>query len=146
MASPEHIDEQKPALKQISTADEEKRSWLKPLKRVLGVVLPLVGGFASIWVFVYVLIDNWLLGLFGALLLGAVGALLFRSWWAILIVPLALLVGELLAAYMVPVVYSPDPFAVDDVGFGIALNVIVGTILALIGVFVSTVVYKVREM
>lgn len=69
--------------------------------------MPLIGGFASIWV----LIPGDYLGLelIGAFLLGAVCAVLFRSGWAILVIPIAFILGVLLAVYLVPVVFSPNP-------------------------------------
>ena len=57
--------------------------------RALGVVVPALGGFTILCLTISdVNFQGW--GLFVAFLLGTVGALLFRSWGAILVVPLAL--------------------------------------------------------
>jgi hypothetical protein len=144
MVSPEHVDEQKPENKQapspamkqqVRTEVEKKRVWLK---RVLGVVVPLIGGFASIWVFfIYLGIDSWFLLLpVVALLLGAASALLFRSWWAILVVPIAFALGGFLAYYLIPLVISPNPL--DDVGFALYLWVYIGPITVTLGALIGT--------
>lgn len=169
MPSPTRIDEQKPEDKhalspvfpqQVWTVGEKKRPWLKPLMRGVGAVLPLVGGFASLWVtFLYlpldygdVPLDYGALGPLVALPVGVVSALLIRSWWAILVVPLAFILGALLAVYgiksiplLTSVVYAPNPLAVNDVGFGVFLNVIIGSLLAVISTLTCTVFYKSRE-
>jgi hypothetical protein len=95
MVSPEHIDNQtsenqqapSPAVKQqVPTEVEKKRPWLKPLMRVLGVVVPLIGGIAVMWLIIFASdVGNWLLPL--PFILGIVGAVLLRSWWSILSVP-----------------------------------------------------------
>src|SRR5450759_1178710 len=106
MVSPEHIDEQKPekqqapspAVKQqVPAVVEKKRPWLKPLMRVAVVVLLLGGSFALFWAtFIFLQGTPASLALPEGLLLGVVSAFLFRSWWAILVVPIAFTCGELL--------------------------------------------------
>ena len=73
--------------------------------RILGIVVPLVGGFlvfalpyAGIWV--VQTIEGMILI---AGLLGLIGVSLFRSWWALAIVPVALAVGQLLGAALPPI-------------------------------------------
>ena len=148
MVSPEHLSEQKtedqqapsPAVKQQVRAVVEKiRQWLHPRRRVAGIVLPLVGNFAGVWVvaaFMKPSAQDWtLVVVLGVLLLGAVSAALFRSWWAILVVPIAFALGGVLAIYLIPLVISPNPLAMDDAPFGVILWEIIGPILAIIGAF-----------
>jgi len=149
MVSPEHIDNQKPENQQVYSSNveqqlpaggEKKRTWLKPLMRVGGIVVPLIGGFAIM----FLLISNpdlqWLMLV--ALLLGVVGALLFRSWWAILVVLLAFSLGDFVAWQLAPVVLSPDSlFFTDDVAFGEFFLAIGGAILAAIGILIGTAIW-----
>jgi hypothetical protein len=91
--------------KQVWTVIEKKLPWLKPLMRVVAVVLSIVGGFASIWVFTNNLeIDSgiWQLA-FVVPLIGVFCAFLFQSMWAIVIVPVAFTLGALLANFLAPV-------------------------------------------
>ncbi len=167
MVSPEHIDEQKPedqqALspaveQQVPAVVEKKRPWLKPLMRVAGIVLPLVCNFAVVWVIFVIsaqsqpidsqsqqtdwsFLPQFLLPL-GVLLLGAVSALLFRSWWAILVVPIAFALGGLLAFYLIPLVISPNPLEIGDVGLGVFLWAIIGPICALFGALIGSTIIK----
>ena len=152
MVSPEHIDEQKPENKQapspavkqqVPTEVEKKRVWLK---RVAGIVLTLVGSFAIAWaVFVFPFLQTGpdfvtfifnLTLILGVFLLGVVSAVLFRSWWALLVVPIAFALGEFLAFYLIPLVISPNPFGSVDM----YLEVLVwapGPILALFGALIG---------
>lgn len=75
------------------------------LRRIVGVVLPLVAGTALWWIpslFGYAdIMDNPTVGytVIGVTIaLAFAGAAVLRSWWALLIVPAAWLVGEILAA------------------------------------------------
>ncbi len=151
MVSPEQIDNQKsenqqahsPAVeRQVPAGSEKKRTWLKPLMRVSGVVVSLLGGFAILCLMIGNLdFQGW--GLLVACLLGVVGALLFRSWWAQLVVPLAFALGEFLARYLAPVVFSPDPrFLTWEGAFGVGLGAIFAAILATIGAFIGTSIVK----
>ena len=111
MVSPEHINEQKPedqqapspaVEQQVPAVVKKKRPWLKPLMRVASIVLSLVGSFVIVWAtFIFLPGDygNW--ALLEGLLLGAVGAVLFWSWWAILVIPIAFSLGEFLAFYLI---------------------------------------------
>ena len=152
MVSPEHIDNQKPenqqthfpaVERQVPAGSEKKRTWLKPLMRVSGVVVPLLGGFAILCLIIGNLdFQGWGL-LLVACLLGVVGALLFRSWWAQLVVPLAFALGEFLARYLAPVVFSPDPrFFTYEGAFGVYLGAFFGACLATIGAFIGTSIVK----
>jgi MFS family permease len=123
MVSPEHIDEQKPEDKQalspveeqhVLPASEIKSPWMEPLLRVVAIVVSLIGGFASVYLMA-LSFTTWLenppsdrLGfLVGAayllaFLVGVGGAVLFRSWWAVLIIPLALGLGAGLTYFLIP--------------------------------------------
>ena len=152
MVSPEQIDNQKSANqqahspvveRQVPAGGEKKRTWLKPLMRVSGVVVSLLGGFAILCLMIGNLDFQGWGPLLVACLLGVVGALLFRSWWAQLVVPLAFALGEFLAWYLAPVVFSPDPrFFTEDGAFGVGLGALFGVILATIGAFMGTSIVK----
>ena len=131
MVSPEHTDNQKsdnqqapsPAVKQqVPTDVEKKRVWLM---RVLGVVVPLIGGIAIMCLNIY-FPDFWALGLLVALLLGAVSALLIRSWWTMLVAPIALALGAWLIASL--------PIQIGDAGFGVFYTPLITAFGALLGI------------
>ena len=133
MVSTEHIDNQK----------TEKRTWLKPLMRVTAIVLSLVGSFALVWAtFIILPIDAYSLAIIEGLLLGLVSAFLFRSWWAVLVVPIAFTAGMFLAFYLIPLVISPNPLSINDAPFGVGLWEIFGPITALIGALFGTFIDK----
>lgn len=152
MVSPEQINDQKPEdeqapspaqEKQVPKAVENKRSWLKPLMRVAAIVLSLGGSFAIVWAtFIFLPGDygNW--ALLEGLLLGTVSAVLFRSWWAILVIPVAFSLGEFLAFYLIPLVISPNPLEIDDAPFGVFLWALGGPISATIGALFGTFMVK----
>jgi hypothetical protein len=126
-----------------STVVEEKRTWLKPLMRVSAIVLSLVGSFALVWVtFIILTPDAGGLAIMGGLLLGLVSAFLFRSWWAILDIPIAFSCGEFLAFSLIPLVFSPNPLAIDDAPLGVFLWVVAGPITAVIGALFGTFIDK----
>jgi len=165
MVSPEHIDEQKPEVQQapspaveqqVPEVFEKKQTWLKWLMRVAGIVLPLVCNFVGIWVYFVFMTPSQqdaltqqaggsFLLLLGVVLLGAVSALLFRSWWAILVIPIAFSAGVLLAFYLMPMVISPNPLDIGDTGFGVFLWAIIGPMIALFGALIGTAIVKVWE-
>ncbi len=148
MVSPEHIDEKKHDDKQVSDPTEEKqallvgekkRPWLEPLLRVTGIVLSLGGSFAIAWAIFNdpsITVDPGL-ALLGGLLIGAVSAGLFWSWWAILEIPIAFVAGEFLAFYLIPQVISPNPFEIGDASFGQALWAVAGPITATFGAIIG---------
>jgi len=122
-----------------STVVEEKRPWLKPLMRGAGIVLALVCSFAGVWatfVFQQVDIMNW--AILEMLLLGAVSAVLFRSWWAVLVIPIAFTVGGVLAFFLISLVISPNPLTMDDAPFGVLLWAVIGPITAALGALFGT--------
>ena len=140
MVSPEHIDEQKSENQQVPTEVEKKRPWLKPLMRVAGIVLSLVGSCA-IWIMLVIWpLNGYVLYLLAVLLFGAVSilsALLFRSWWALLVVLITFALGGLLASYLIPLLNPPvsDPFAAFNWLF-------YGPIVAVIGALIGTAIVK----
>ena len=136
---------------------EEKRPWLKLLIRVAGIALPLVCIFAGMWVYFVFMTPSQQdalmqqavgssLVLLGMLLLGVVSALLFRSWWAMLVIPIAFLAGVLLVYYLMPLVIAPNPLDIGDTGFGVLLWAIIGSIITTIGALFGTVIPKVLEV
>lgn len=158
MVSPEHIDNHKPEDQQapspgvehqVPVAVEKKRTWLKPLLRVAALVLSLGGSFAGFWAFFSFQLqqgnngEGW--AILGAILLGTVSAVLFRSWWALLVIPIAFSAGAFLAIYLMPLVISPNPLAVDDVGFGAFLWAVFGPIFAVFGALLGILILKTLE-
>lgn len=157
MVSPEHVDEQKPEDKQMpSSAEkkqapivvEKKRLWNTPLMRVLGVLVSLIGGIASLCLAIvgfsyptpqYPTLSGLVFVAFLlAFIVGVGGAMLFRSWWAILVVPIVLTLGALLAAYLIPILFSPNPYDADDVGLGVVYSMIIIPICAIIGALIGS--------
>ena len=114
MVSPEHILSED---KHVPSSTEEKRGrvsegqhrpWMELLLRIVAVVLSLESGFAITCISLSNIdLRGW--GFLVALLLGGICAFLFRSWWAVLAVPLALGIGELLAWYLNPALVTIDP-------------------------------------
>ena len=136
-----------------STVVEEKRPWLKPLMRGAGIVLALVCSFAGVWAtFVFQQVDFaivWAtfiilspeaggLAIMAGLLLGLVSAVLFRSWWAVLVIPIAFTVGGVLAFFLISLVISPNPLTMDDAPFGVLLWAVIGPITAALGALFGT--------
>jgi len=89
------------------------RRWIDVLMTILGVALPMLAGsmiswpwgvpdiFDAEWVFNTVVL--------GTVLSVVVGAFLLRSWWGLLIVPVAWAVGEILGAVLRPLVEGGWP-------------------------------------
>jgi hypothetical protein len=145
MISPEHVDEQKPENehvsspteeKQVLRVDEKQRTWLNPLMRVISVVLALGGSFAAVLVISTGLIsiellynyNEWLIMLV-ILVYAAFCAVLYRSMWATLIIPIALTLPPLLAMFLTAVQEGTwDFFAVLGVLF-VTLPALVGAII-----------------
>ena len=74
-----------------------RQRWKGVLLSILGIVLPCVGGFLIVWPWPDGENLDILFVFLGVCLLVFVGAALLRSWWAITIVPVAFIAGELLA-------------------------------------------------
>lgn len=74
------------------------------LRRVLGALIPLAAGFVFTWLVDMNAVANENGSTFTILLLatlglsGIVGGFLWRSWWAVVIAPIALIVGVFLAS------------------------------------------------
>jgi len=156
MVSPEHIDEHKPENQQEPSPTEEqqepvavekKRPWLKPLMREAAIVLSLVGSFAIVWVhFTFIPMDYAMWAVVEGLLIGAVSAVLFRSWWALLVIPIAFSLGEFLAFYLMPLVISPNPFEIGDAGMAVILWAFAGPISSLFGAILGILIVKTLEL
>ena len=96
----------------------EKKQWLisgeewqrtKILLVILGIEVPLLGGF---WVW-----NNypWLYVMFLSV---AIGALLLRSWWAMLVVPAVFAIGVTLGIVLLPFLQSGWPALQAVLGSG----------------------------
>jgi hypothetical protein len=96
-----------------------------PQLRLLGVALPFVMALVCSYVDLSILLLAWL-----PFLLGVVGAAILRSWWALLAIPLALVIGTLPS-----IVFSPDGLHPTDPGFvaGTVLFVILALVPVTIG-------------
>jgi hypothetical protein len=155
MVSPEHVDKLKPEDEQTSPPVEGKKDlpiveetppWLNPLMRAVGAIVPLIGGFVWLWVNQWTY-DFWRYGLLEVILLlvlallGGVGAAFFRSWWAMLFVPLALILGEFLA-FFVGVVYFNYPYISGNTNFGVHYDVTGGLFMAILGAAIGSSVGK----
>ena len=160
MVSPEHVDEQKPEDQQAITPVEEKQTGAlleeqqkqtpprsqRWRKRILCVALPLVGGFLAYGPWLYIPdLFNYRLGVIflGALVVWLtvfVGALLLRSWWSLLILPVAAYVGALLESLIVfPLIQGGVPMMQESIGswIGSFPNLIVVVVMS---VFVTLIV------
>jgi hypothetical protein len=164
MVSPEHINEQKPEDKQVLSPVEEKpvlpvsekkRPWMEPLLRAVAIVVSLMSGIASVYL-VVLRFSPWLelgfenpsadrlaylenVAMLLVFLVGVGAAVLFRSWWAMLFVPLAIGLGAVPTYYLVRYQIAPDLLSYDDVGFGVivfSLFYIPG--IAVIGAFIGS--------
>ena len=149
MISPEHLDEPKSENEHVSSPTEEKqalpvsekkRPWLNSLMRVVGVVLALGGSCASVLILNNLSFDfldlldlakpaTWLF-LLVILVYAAFCAVLYRSMWATLIIPIALTLGALLAVFLATVPEGTwDFFAIFGVMFIITLPALLGAII-----------------
>ncbi len=125
-----------PDQKHTATSASSWRGWSFWL-RVLGVVVPLVGGFAlafpiDIPLGMYLLVP---------VLVGVVSAGLLRSWWAMLIVPVAFSVGFFLSNIFQLGGFDLQNWAAS--GFeGVDILVILGAVPVAIGVAIGTPIGK----
>lgn len=162
MESPEHVDEQKPEAEQVLSPVEEKlvlpvgekkRTWMEPLLRVGAIVVSLMSGIASVYLIV-LSYRPWLelgfqnssadqlaylrtVALLLVFLVGLGGSMLFRSWWALLVVPLALSLGAVLTNYLSDQI-AYDLLHYDDVGFGVIFDTATCILSAIIGAFIGS--------
>ena len=138
--------------------EQQKRTSSRPQRwrqRILGVALPLVGGFLAYRPLYIPEISNYRLGVYflGALVVWLtvfVGALLLRSWWSLLIVPLAAYIGTVLADLIVfPLIQGGVSMMQESIGtwvgsfpnliVAVGMSVFVPLIVAaLIGTLLST--------
>ncbi len=163
MVSPEHVNKQKPENEQAPDPPEEQqvvpvgekhRLWLEPLLRGIAIVVSLLGGIAAVSLVVFSF-KPWLelgfenaaadqlaylrtLAILLVFLVGVGSAVLFRSWWAILVVPLALSLGAILTYYLSQQI-AYELLHYDDVIFGVAFfSIFYVPSIAVISVFIGT--------
>lgn len=122
------------------------RRWIRVLVPILAVALPLVGGliwggigdiFDSLWLVLTIIL--------GCGLLAFVGAALLRSWWALVVEPVAWAVGWILGALLIPLIQGGWPALQDSFTFiwrenifvmmlqGASLPLLLGTFLGTVG-------------
>ncbi len=132
MKAPEFIDEQRfedePFLspvqeKQILVVPEYKHAWREPLRALSGVVVSLIGGIVCMYFTLSA--AGFYFGWIVAFFVGIAGAVLLRSRWAILVVPIAFTLGELLV--------EPQLFIVSFMSLGSFILAFAGPILAVLG-------------
>ncbi|HXX79012.1 MAG TPA: hypothetical protein VEI53_10990, partial [Ktedonobacteraceae bacterium] len=143
MISPEDGNKQKfedkPALspteeKQVPSVVKKKRPWIEPLLRGVAIVVSLIMGFACVSLVVFSslpTIENppsyrlVFLGTVALLLMVLVGvgcAVLFRSWWATLFVPVAFVLGAYVASYLLPLLIPiTDEYKNEEVYGGVEI-------------------------
>jgi hypothetical protein len=88
------------------------RRWIGVLLFILGILLPLAGGFLAGWPWYQLGYEGDFippLPFWGTVLSLVVGAALLRSWWAVLIVPVVWSAGSALAGYILqPFIWGWD--------------------------------------
>jgi len=109
-----HLEEQR---KQIPPRPQRSRQWLM---RILGVALPLVVGFIAIGPWSLYNFDRrtgLFLGYLVVCLTVFVGAILLRSWWSLLILPGAAIIGIVLGNFVVfPLIQGGVPMMQESIG------------------------------
>lgn len=138
-----------------STVVEEKRPWLEPLLRGVAIVVSLMSGIATVCL-VVLSFRPWLelgyqnssadqlaylrtVAMLLVFLVGVGAAVLFRSWWATLVVPLALCIGAVPTYYLIRYQIAPELLTYDDVGFGVIVYPIIFIpIFAVIAAFIGS--------
>jgi hypothetical protein len=124
--------------KHISAPSSSWRGWSLWL-RVLGVAVPLVGGFALAFP-IDIPLNMYLLMLV-PLLVGVASAGLLRSWWAMLIVPIAFSVGFFMSNTFQMSGFDLQNWAAS--GFeGVDILVFLGVMPVAIGVAIGTPIAK----
>ena len=105
--------------------EQQKQTPPRPQRwrqRILGVALPLVGGFLAYGPLYIPDLFNYRLGVYflGTLVVWLsvlVGALLLRSWWSLLILPVAAYVGTVLWDLIVfPLIQGGVPMMQESIG------------------------------
>ncbi len=141
MVAPEHVDEQRSEdesflspvqEREIPPVSENIHAWRKPVRVLLGIVVSLIGGIVCTYFtlnpagFYY----GWIVAFF----VGIAGAVLLRSRWAILVVPIAFTLGELLV--------GPQLFEASFMGLSSLILAFGGPILAVLGSLCSISIVK----
>ena len=108
MISQEQSEQMPPAEKQLWQMPEEEWRRTNPLLVILGIELPLLGGF---WVWN----NPWSYVMFLSVF---IGALLLRSWWALLIVPVVFAIGVTLGILLLPFLQGGWPALQAILGSG----------------------------
>jgi len=137
---------------------------MEPLLRAVAIVVSLVSGMTAVYLVVFSY-TPWqefgfenlstdplaYLRTLAYLLVGIValgGAVLFRSWWAILVVPLAIGLGVVLTNFLSGQIV-PDLLGYDDVGFGVFFDQAICIMSAVIGACIGSpigAVWKKRQL
>ena len=136
-----------PREEQVGSLSNSPRRWIRVLLPILAVALPLVGGL--IWGGIGDIYDSMLLALtviLGCGLLALVGAVLLRSWWALVVEPVAWAVGYILGALLFPLIQGGWPALQDTITLiwenkqtlvmilqGASLPLLLGTFLGTVG-------------
>jgi len=112
-----------PLEKRSKPTPASPKRWIGVLLSILGMVLAVAGGFLYGWPWwnMGVSETNWsfyTLLFVGIALSVVVGAALLRSWWALLIVPIACVAGAILAGYILdPLIYGWTCVSVEELHF-----------------------------
>ena len=105
------------------------RRWAQQTQ-LLGVALPFAVALVCSYVDLSVLLLAWL-----PFLVGVAGAAILRSWWALLAIPLALVIGTLPSFLLGPGGFHPtDPGFIAGAALFASLALVEATIGAAIGV------------
>ncbi len=134
-----------PREEQVGSPSTPPRRWIRVLLPILAVALPLVGGL--IWGGIGDIFDSmWLVltVILGCGLLALVGAALLRSWWALVVEPVAWAVGWILGALLIPLIQGGWPALQDSFTFIWRENIFVmmleiASLPLLLGTFLGTV-------
>ncbi len=161
MISPEHVNDQKLEDKQVPIPNEGKEvvsakknmsPWIAFLLRGVAIAVSLIGGAAFYYLLVLgnlhslehppaVLLSDlqiWVcLLIFPIGLVG--GAMLFRSWWAVLFVTLAFCLGAYVVSYQIPKLIPLNDYDSEVVYAGAVMaSWLIIPILAIIGACIGS--------
>jgi hypothetical protein len=137
-AAPLHVE-------RAGSTSASPRRWIRVLLPILAVALPMVGGliwggigdiFDEMWIYLTIIL--------GCGLLAFVGAFLLRSWWALLVEPVAWAIGWILGALLIPLIQGGWPALQDSFTFIWRENIFVmmleiASLPLLLGTFLGTV-------